>query len=107
MYIVDTRIEGNKLISDVPVVREFRDIFLDDFLGVPPLRQVEIRINLIPGVPLIGKALYCLAPPYMQELSSQLLELLGKRFIRSSSSLLRIEDLFDHLHGLSWFSKID
>lgn len=38
MYIVDTRVEGNKLISDVPVVREFRDRFLDDFLGVPPLR---------------------------------------------------------------------
>ena len=51
-----------------------------------PVRQVEFRIDLIPGAAPIAKAPYRLAPPEMQELSSQLQELLGKGFIRPSSS---------------------
>ena len=84
-----------------------------------PERQVEFRIDLVPGATRIAKAPYRLTPPEMKELSSQLQELLGKQFIRPSSSPwgalilfvrkkngLRIDDLFDQLQGESWFSKI-
>ena len=53
---------------------------------MPPERQVEFGIELVPGAAPITKAPYRLAPPEMQELSSQLQELLGKGFIRQSSS---------------------
>ena len=53
---------------------------------MPTERQVEFRIDLIPGAAPIPKAPYRLAPPEMQELSTQLQELLDKGFIRPSSS---------------------
>lgn len=53
---------------------------------MPPKRQVEFRIDLVPGAAPIAKEPYHLAPPEMQELSSQLQELLGKQFIHPSSS---------------------
>ena len=53
---------------------------------MPHERHVELRINLVSVPTLIAKTPYCLAPPKMQELSSQLQELLGKQFIIPSSS---------------------
>ncbi|KAJ9545025.1 hypothetical protein OSB04_024732 [Centaurea solstitialis] len=75
-----------KTVADVPVVRDFPDVFPEDLPGVPPERQVEFGIDLIPGAAPVAKAPYRLAPPEMQELSNQLEELLGQGFIRPSSS---------------------
>ncbi|KAJ9552882.1 hypothetical protein OSB04_016927 [Centaurea solstitialis] len=75
-----------KAVADVPVVRDFPDVFPEDLPGVPPERQVEFGIDLIPGAAPVAKAPYRLAPPEMKELSNQLEELLGKGFIRPSSS---------------------
>ncbi|GJY74148.1 putative reverse transcriptase domain-containing protein, partial [Tanacetum coccineum] len=68
-------------VGDISVVRDFVDVFSEDLLGLPPHRQVEFRIDLIPGVTPIVKYLYRLAPSKMQELSSQLQELQDKGFI--------------------------
>nr|GEV49743.1 reverse transcriptase domain-containing protein [Tanacetum cinerariifolium] len=54
--------------------------------GLPPTRQVEFQIDLIPGVVPIARVPYRLAPSKMKELSDQLLELSDKGFIRPSSS---------------------
>ncbi|GKF31884.1 hypothetical protein Tco_0101682 [Tanacetum coccineum] len=35
-------------LSDIPIVRDFKDVFLDNLSGLPPQRQVEFRIDLIP-----------------------------------------------------------
>ncbi|XP_023755142.1 uncharacterized protein LOC111903605 [Lactuca sativa] len=51
-----------KSIKDIPDVFDFHDVFPEDFLGVPPERQVEFRINLIHEVTLIAKSPYRLAP---------------------------------------------
>ncbi|GJZ49934.1 hypothetical protein Tco_0604124 [Tanacetum coccineum] len=67
-------------------VREFEDVFLEDFSGLPPQRQVEFRIDLVPGATPIAKSPYRLAPLEMQELSGQLQELQDKGFIRPSHS---------------------
>ena len=85
---MDTRVSVKRSISifNVPVVSNFPDVFPEELPGVPPNRQVEFQLDLVSGVAPIAKALYCLAPPEMQELSSQLQELLGKGFIRPSSS---------------------
>lgn len=84
-YIVDAREKGKVAVDDVPVVRDYPDVFPKDLPGIPPKRQVEFRIDLIPGAAPIAKAPYRQAPPEMQELSTQLQELLDKGFIRPSS----------------------
>ena len=64
--------ERSSSIFDVAVVCEFPNVFPKELPAVPLERQVEFRIDLIPSVTPIAKARYCLAPPEMQELSSQL-----------------------------------
>ncbi|XP_076932732.1 uncharacterized protein LOC143598390 [Bidens hawaiensis] len=61
-----------KKIQDIPVVRGLPDVFLDDVAQLPPVRQVEFHIDLIPGANPVAKAPYRLTPSEMQELSSQL-----------------------------------
>ncbi|GKC26390.1 putative reverse transcriptase domain-containing protein [Tanacetum coccineum] len=75
-----------KRLEDIPVVREFPEVFPKDLLGPPPIRQVEFQINLIPGAAPVARAPYRLAPSEMQELSNQLQELADQGFIRPSTS---------------------
>ncbi|GJT26640.1 putative reverse transcriptase domain-containing protein [Tanacetum coccineum] len=65
---------------------DFPDVFLEDLSGLPPTRQVEFQIDLIPGAAPVAQAPYRLAPSEMKELSEQLKELSDKGFIRPSSS---------------------
>nr|GEU83651.1 hypothetical protein [Tanacetum cinerariifolium] len=74
-----------KQLQDVPVICNFPE-FLDDLPGLPPPRQVEFKIELIPGVAPVACAPYRLAPSELKELSDQLKELSEKGFIRPSSS---------------------
>ncbi|GKD53581.1 putative reverse transcriptase domain-containing protein [Tanacetum coccineum] len=110
---------------------DFPNLFPEDLPGLPPTRQVEFQIDLIPGAAPVARAPYRLAPSEMKELSEQLKELSDKGFIRPSSSPWgapvlcidyqelsklavknryphpRIDDLFDQLQGSSVYSKID
>ncbi|GJU44501.1 putative reverse transcriptase domain-containing protein [Tanacetum coccineum] len=69
-------------LSDIPIVCDFEDVFSDDLSGLPPQRQVEFRIDLIPRAMPIAKSPYRIEPSEMQELSEQLQELQDKGFIR-------------------------
>ncbi|GJT17975.1 putative reverse transcriptase domain-containing protein [Tanacetum coccineum] len=75
-----------KRLEDIPVVREFPEVFPEDLPGLPPIRQVEFQIDLIPGATPVARAPYRLAPSEMQELSNQLQELADRGFIRPSTS---------------------
>ncbi|GJZ92016.1 putative reverse transcriptase domain-containing protein, partial [Tanacetum coccineum] len=75
-----------KRLEDVPIVQDFPDVFPEDLPGLPPTRQVEFQIDLIPGAAPVARAPYRLAPSKMKELSEQLKELSDKGFIRPSSS---------------------
>ncbi|KAI3806831.1 hypothetical protein L1987_22746 [Smallanthus sonchifolius] len=83
--VADKSTEEKKL-EDIPIVREFPEVFPEDLPGLPPHRQVEFQIDLTPGAAPIARAPYRLAPSELQELSTQLQELLDKGFIRPSSS---------------------
>nr|GFC14120.1 putative reverse transcriptase domain-containing protein [Tanacetum cinerariifolium] len=72
--------------ENVPIVRDFPEVFLEDLLGLPPTRKVVFQSDLIPGAALVAWVPYRLAPPEMKELSEQLKELSDKGFIRPSSS---------------------
>nr|GEV88931.1 putative reverse transcriptase domain-containing protein [Tanacetum cinerariifolium] len=75
-----------KQLQDVLVICNFPEVFLDDLPGLPPPRQVEFKIELIPGAAPVARAPYRLAPSELKELSDQLKELSKKGFIRPSSS---------------------
>ncbi|GKF74756.1 hypothetical protein Tco_0224200, partial [Tanacetum coccineum] len=62
------------------------EVFPKDLSGLPPPRQVEFQIDLMPGVLPVARAPYRLALSEMKELSDQLKELSEKGFIRPSSS---------------------
>ncbi|GJZ56025.1 putative reverse transcriptase domain-containing protein [Tanacetum coccineum] len=59
-----------KRLEDVPIIREFPEVFPDDLLGLPPARQVEFQIDLVPGVAPVARTPYLLAQAKMQELST-------------------------------------
>nr|GEZ55213.1 putative reverse transcriptase domain-containing protein [Tanacetum cinerariifolium] len=78
--------ECGKRLENVPIVRDFPEVFPEELLGLPPTRQVVFQIDLIPGAATVARAPYRLAPPEMKELSEQLKELSDKGFISPSSS---------------------
>ncbi|GKF53658.1 putative reverse transcriptase domain-containing protein, partial [Tanacetum coccineum] len=86
-------------IEDVPIVRDFLEVFPEDFPGLPPTRQVEFHIELIPGAAPVTRAPYRLAPAEMKELAEQLKELSDKGFIRPSSSPWGITNLICQKEG--------
>jgi hypothetical protein len=57
-----------KAIKDIPVVCEFPDVFPDDLLGLPPDREVEFKIELIPGMAPISRRPYRMPPNELAEL---------------------------------------
>ncbi|GJS39492.1 putative reverse transcriptase domain-containing protein [Tanacetum coccineum] len=79
------KVKKSKL-EDIPIVRDFLGVFLEDLLCLTPPREVEFHIDLIPRAMPVVKSPYHLAPTEMQELSNQLKELQDKGFIRLSSS---------------------
>ncbi|XP_076925294.1 uncharacterized protein LOC143588068 [Bidens hawaiensis] len=67
--IVDTKAKERK-IDNIPIVRDFREVFLEDLPGLPPERQVKFRIDLVQDAAPIARSPYRLAPSEMQELSN-------------------------------------
>ncbi|GKG02662.1 hypothetical protein Tco_0310298, partial [Tanacetum coccineum] len=72
--------------EDIVVVRYFPEVIPDDLSVLPLIREIEFRIELIPGATSVAKSPNRLAPSEMEELSGQLKELQDKGFIRPSSS---------------------
>ncbi|GJV49676.1 putative reverse transcriptase domain-containing protein [Tanacetum coccineum] len=107
-----------KRLEDVPIVRDFPEVFPQDFPGLPPMRQVKFQIDLVLGVAPVARAQYRLGPSELQELSTQLQELSDKRVYKTEFLTLgilglnryplpRIDDLFDQLQGSKVYSKIE
>ncbi|GKE05568.1 putative reverse transcriptase domain-containing protein, partial [Tanacetum coccineum] len=103
-----------KRLEDVPTVRDFPEVFPEDLPGLPPTRQVEFQIDLVPGVAPVARAPYRLASSEMEELSKDGsfrmcidYRELNKLTMKNRYPLPRIDDLFDQLQGSSVYSKID
>ncbi|GJW45720.1 putative reverse transcriptase domain-containing protein [Tanacetum coccineum] len=88
---------GDKKQEEIVVVIDFLEVFLDDLSGLPPIREIEFRIELTPGATPVAKYPYRLAPFKLEELSGQLKELQDNGFIRPSLSPW----------GAPFFTKID
>ncbi|GJR31925.1 putative reverse transcriptase domain-containing protein [Tanacetum coccineum] len=79
-------------LEDIPIVQDFSEVFPEDLPGFPPARQVEFQIDLVPDAAPVAQAPYRLAP---------------SEIVKNRYPLPRINDLFDQLHGLSIYSKIE
>jgi hypothetical protein len=76
----------NLTAESISVVEEFMDVFPEELLGMPPEREVEFYIDLIPGMAPIAKRPYRMAPTELAELKLQITDLQEKGYIRPSSS---------------------
>ncbi|XP_071740321.1 uncharacterized protein [Rutidosis leptorrhynchoides] len=70
-YVFDVKKE-KKIVSDFSVVYEYPEVFPDEFLGLPPIREVEYKIKLVSGATPVAKAPYRLAPSEICEMMSQI-----------------------------------
>ncbi|VFQ79103.1 unnamed protein product [Cuscuta campestris] len=77
--------------QDIRTVCDFPDVFPEDLPGLPPPREVEFSINLIPGTESISATPYRIAPAEMKELKAQLQELLEKGFCHTPTRVTRIQ----------------
>ena len=82
---MDRRQEGTRL-EEIPIVKEFLDVFPEDILGLPSDKAIEFVIELILGTEPISIPPYRMAPAELKELKPQLEEFLSKGFIRPSTS---------------------
>ena len=88
--------------EEVPVVKDFPDVFLEELLGMPPDRDIEFLIELLPGTRPISKRPYRMPTKDLEEIKKQIKELLDKCYIHPSSSpwgspVLLVEKRMDHL----------
>ncbi|XP_073024343.1 uncharacterized protein [Primulina eburnea] len=86
IYALDATQEERLKASDIPVVKDFPDVFPDEIPGFPPQREIDLSIELMPGTNPISRAPYRLAPTELKELKEQLQDLLEKGYIRPSMS---------------------
>ena len=70
----------------MPVVRDYPDVFPEELSGMPPDRDVEFIIDLLPGTRPIAKRPYRMSVDELAELKKQLDELISKGYIRPSAS---------------------
>ncbi|GKD23343.1 putative reverse transcriptase domain-containing protein [Tanacetum coccineum] len=98
---------SDKKQEEIVVVRDFPEVFSDDLSGLPPIREIEFRIELILRATLVAKYPYRLAPSEMEELMCIDYRELNKLTVKNRYPLPRIDDLFDQLQGSQFFSKIN
>ncbi|GKC23998.1 putative reverse transcriptase domain-containing protein, partial [Tanacetum coccineum] len=101
-----------KRLEDVPIVREFSEVFPEDFPGLPPAQQVEFQIDLVPGFirpsfsPWGAPVLFVKKKDDSFQMCINYREL-NKLTVKNRYPLPRINDLFDQLQGSRVYSKID
>jgi hypothetical protein len=78
--------EDKPNLEDFVVLWDFRDVFADEIPELPPRREIDFSINLLPGSAPISKSPYRMSFPELTELKIQLQELLDKEYIRPSVS---------------------
>ncbi|XP_071926115.1 uncharacterized protein [Coffea arabica] len=84
-FLINTPGEKTKL-EDMPVISEYPDVFPEELESLPPEREIEFKVDLVPGTTPISKTPYRMAPAELKELKVQLQDLLERVFIHESES---------------------
>ncbi|GJX26736.1 putative reverse transcriptase domain-containing protein [Tanacetum coccineum] len=94
-----------KRLEDVPIIQNFCEVFPENLLGLPPTREVEFQIDLIPGAAPVAQAPYRLAPSEMKELSNKKEH---EEHVKAILELLKKEELYDKFSKCEfWIPKGD
>ena len=80
-HVID-KSSSEATVENVPVMCEFPDVFLENLPGLPPDRELEFEIELLPGLAPVSIPPYKMTPTELKELKVQLQDLVDKRFIR-------------------------
>ena len=83
--VLDSK-RGQVNLKDIPMIKEFLDVFPKELPGLPPEREVDLAIEVLHGTTSISRAPYRMTPIELKELKIQLHELLDKGFVRPSVS---------------------
>ena len=106
-------VEENDEVHEVPpivrpILEEFHDVVLKEIpLGLPPMRDIQHHIDLIPGLILPNKAVYRISPKEHEELKRQVDDLMEKGLIRESMSPCVIPALLVLKKDGSWRMCVD
>ena len=79
-YVIQTE-KARPSVSDIPTVSDYPDVFPEELPGLPPQREIEFSIDVLPGATLASITPYRMAPLELKELKLQLQEPLEKGFI--------------------------
>ena len=79
-FVIDSKVLEKK-VESLPIVCEILDVFPEELLGLPPIREIEFGIELVPGTTPISIAPYRMAPIELKELKSQMQELTDRGFV--------------------------
>jgi hypothetical protein len=80
-------VEDDKMnVEDHPILREYRDVFLEEVSGLPPRRYIDFLIELAPGVVPVSRTPYRMSAPELVDLKLQLKEMMDKGYIWPSVS---------------------
>ena len=80
------KVKARPSVFDILTISDFSDVFSKELQGLPPHREIEFSIDVVPGATLASITPYKMAPLELKELKLQLQELLEKGFIRPSVS---------------------
>eukprot|EP00253_Pinus_taeda_P001671 PITA_01671 len=83
--LIDSK-DKTTILNNIPVIQEFTDVFLEEIPGLPPRRNIDFTIEMVPGAAPVLRAPYRMSVPELTELKMQLQELLDKNYIRPSVS---------------------
>jgi len=84
VHVTNNEKDEDLKLADIPVTRDFADVFLEEFPGLRPKRELDFSIELIPGTVPVSKAPYRMNILELTELKTQLKELIDKNYIRPS-----------------------
>ena len=85
-HILEAIEDETPRLEEFHVLQEFRDVFPNEIPGLPPKRDIDFMVELVPGAAPVSKAPYIMSTPEMLKLKMQLQEVLEKKYIRTSVS---------------------
>jgi hypothetical protein len=94
IQVLESAEDNKPSIEDHPMLRKYKDVFLKEILGLPPQREIDFSMELMPGEIPMSIAPYKMSTPELVELKLQLKEIIERGYIWPSVSSWGAPNLF-------------